>query len=203
MKQAGTILLLFMIFCSVVFGYLIIRSTYKKTNIMNYTSLETIHSLEYGDISVERYYRNGAAVKAFGFYRDGTMKSEFYLTDKTGYSSKFISYYPNRQIETRSLKWIEGDVKHYLYEEFFEGGMVRRREGTKVPKWEYYDDNGDPTLFYLKDGEKVTEILFYPGAKKQEESDYYKGKRNGKWVQWDTTGHIVRNELYKDGVKLD
>ena len=76
-QQAGTVLLLAMIFVSVIFGYLIIRTTYSKKHIENFTALETIHSLEYGDISVERYFRNGQNVKAFGFYKDGTMKSEF------------------------------------------------------------------------------------------------------------------------------
>lgn len=203
MKQAGTILLLFMIFVSTVFGYLIIRTTYSKKHIENYTALETIHTLEYGDISMERYYRNGTNVKAFGFFRDGSLKSEFYVTDNSGYSSKFISYYPNRQIETRSLKWIEGATKHYLYEEFFEDGRTRRREGTKVPQWEYYDEIGDPTLFYIHSGDRITELMFYPGSKKQDESDYVNGKRDGRWNQWDTLGHQTRKEVYKSGIKVE
>lgn len=203
MKQAGTVLLLFMIFCSVVIGYLIVESTYKKKNITNYAKLETIHSLEYGDISVERYYRNGANVKAFGFYKDGTMKSEFYVTDNTGYSSKYISYYPNKQIETRSLKWMEKDEKHFLYEEFFENGNVRRREGSKIPKWEYYDENGELTVITLHNGDRTMEMMFYPGGQKQEESDYRAGKRDGKWFQWNVAGRQTRNEIYKDGVKIN
>ena len=204
MKQkASTVLLLAMIFVSVVYGYLIVRSAYSKKHIENYTALETIHSLEYGDISVERYYRNGKNVKAFGFYKDGTLKSEFYATDNTGYSSKYISYDPDKKIETRSLKWFEGEVKHYLYEEYFPNGKPRRREGTKLSKWEYYDENGEPTLFYLRNGERITEVTFFPGSRKQEESDFYKGKRDGKWVQWDTTGKQTRNEIYQNGVKIN
>lgn len=202
-QQAGTVLLLAMIFISVVFGYLTVRTAFSKKHIENYTALETIHSLEYGDISVERYYRNGKNVKAFGFYKDGTLKSEFYLTDNTGYSSKYISYYPNKQIETRSLKWMEGEVKQSLYEEFFENGKTRRREGTKVLKWEYYDENGEPTLFYLRNGDRITEVTFYPGGKKQDESDFNSGKRDGKWFQWDSTGRQIRNEIYKNGVKIN
>ena len=192
-----------MIFISVVFGYLIVRTAYSKKHIENYTALETIHSAEYGDISVERYYRNGTNVKAFGFYKDGTMKSEFYLTDNSGYSSKYICYYPNKQIETRSMKWIEGETRQYLYEEFFINGKTRRREGTKIAKWEYYDENADPTLFYLRNGDRVTEVMFYPGSRKQEESDYLKGKRDGKWFQWDSTGKQIRSEIYKEGVKIN
>jgi antitoxin component YwqK of YwqJK toxin-antitoxin module len=44
--------------------------------------------------------------------------------------------------------------------------------------------------------------MFYPGSKKQEESEYLNGKRDGRWQQWDTTGHQIRNEVYKDGVKI-
>ncbi len=202
MKQAGTILLLVMIFCSVVFGYLIVQSTYKKKNVPNYTKLETIHSLQYGDISVERYYRNGANVKAFGFYKDGSMKSEFYLTDNTGYSSKFISYFPNRQIETKSIKWIEGDVKHFIYEEYFENGKTRRREGSKIDKWEYYDEIGELTMINLHDGDRTTETMFFPGGRKQDESEFLKGQRDGHWYQWDSSGTQTKNELYTNGVKI-
>ncbi len=202
-QQWGTVLLLGMIFCSVVAGYLIVRTTVTKKKIENYTSLETIHSLKYGDISVERYYRNGKNVKAFGFYKDGSLKSEFYLTDNSGNASKYISYYPNKQIETRSLKWMEGPVKHFLYEEFFEDGRTRRREGTNVSTWEYYDENGDPTMMYLRNGERITEVLFFPGAKKQEESEFFNGKRDGKWIQWDTSGRKTRDEAYKNGIKIE
>lgn len=201
-NQTGTVILLFMIFVSVVAGFLIVNTTYKKKNKDNYRKLETIHTVEYGDISLERYYRNGVNVKAFGYYKDGTLKSEYYVTDKLGNSSKFVSYYPNRQVETNSSSWLENGVKHFLYEEYFPNGKVRRREGSQIPKWEYYDENGDPTVFYIKDSNRTTEIMFYPGSKKQEESEYLNGKRDGRWQQWDTTGHQIRNEVYKDGVKI-
>jgi antitoxin component YwqK of YwqJK toxin-antitoxin module len=201
--QAGTLILLFMIFISVVTGYLIVDTTYKKKNKDNYKKQEVIHTIEYGDISLERYYRNGMNVKAFGYYKDGSLKSEYYVTDKSGNSSKFVSYYPNRQVETHSMSWIEDGKKQFLYEEYFPNGKVRRREGSQIPNWEYYDENGDPTVFYLKQGERTTETMFYPGGKKHDESEYLSGKRDGKWIQWDTAGVMIRNEVYDEGVKIN
>ena len=103
----------------------------------------------------------------------------------------------------RSFKWIENNENHYLYEEFFETGKARRREGTQVRKWEYYDEQGDPTLFYIHNGDRITEIMFYHGSKKQEESDYLNGTRDGKWFQWDSTGKMTRNEIYQKGIKIN
>ena len=200
--QTSTILLLFMIFVSVVVGALIIQTAYSKKNTQNFNLLGTVQSLKYGEISMERYYRNGNNVKAFGFYQDGKMKSEYYLTDNTGYSSKYISYYPNRQIEMKYLRWIEQGVKHYLEEEYFEDGRVRRREGTKVNRWEYYDDKGDPTVIYQRDGDRVKETSYFSGWKKQEEADFINDVRDGNWIQWDTSGVVTRNEIYKNGVKI-
>lgn len=200
--QAGTVILLSMIFVSVVAGYLVVNTTYKKKNKENYKKLETIHTVEYGDISLERFYRNGLNVKAFGYYKDGSLKSEYYVTDKLGNSSKFVSYYPNQQVEIHSMSWLEEGKKHFLYEEYFPDGTVKRREGSQIPKWEYYDEQGDPTVFYLKDGERTTEVMFFPGSRKQDESDYFNGKRDGRWQQWDSTGRQTRDELYKEGVKV-
>lgn len=200
--QTGTVILLGMIFISVVAGYLVVNTTYKKKHKDNYTKQETIHTLEYGDLKMERYYRNGVNVKAFGYYKDGSLKSEYYVTDKAGTSTKFVSYYPNHQVETHSMIWIEDGTRQFLYEEFFKDGKVRRREGSQIPKWEYYDENGDPTVFYLKDGDRTTEVMFFPGGKKQDESDYRSGIRDGRWLQWDTTGHVIRDEKYKDGAKV-
>ncbi len=200
--QKTTILLLFMIFVSVVFGFLIIQTTYAKKSSQNYNLLGTVQSLKYGEISMERYYRNGNNVKAFGFYQDGKMKSEYYLTDNSGYSSKYISYFPNRQIEAKYLRWIEQGTKHYLEEEYFEDGRLRRREGTKVNTWEYYDDHGDPTVIYLRDGDRVKETSYYARWKRQEEADFINDVRDGNWIQWDTSGTVIRNEVYKNGVKI-
>ncbi|MFA6456006.1 MAG: hypothetical protein WCW40_04225 [Bacteroidota bacterium] len=201
--HTGTVILLCMIFISVVAGVLIVKTTYRKKHIENYTALETVHSLEYGDISMERYYRNGMNVKAFGYYKDGTLKSEYYVTDNAATSSKYITYYPDKKIETRSLKWMEGDSSHFLYEEYFPNGKIRRREGSKVSTWEYYDENGDPTVFYYRNGSRVTEVMFYSGGKKQDESDYNGGKRDGKWLQWDSTGNQIRSEMYTNGMKMN
>lgn len=200
--QKTTILLLFMIFVSVVFGFLIIQTTYAKKSSQNYNLLGTVQSLKYGEISMERYYRNGNNVKAFGFYQDGKMKSEYYLTDNSGYSSKYISYYPNKQIETKYLRWIEQGTKHYLDEEYFEDGKVKKREGSKVNKWEYYDDKGDPTVIYFRDGSRVKQISYFAGWKIQEESDFVNDVREGNWIQRDTAGTVIRNEVYKNGVKI-
>jgi antitoxin component YwqK of YwqJK toxin-antitoxin module len=200
--QKTTILLLFMIFISVVVGFLFIQTTYAKKGMQNYNLLGTVQSLKYGEISMERYYRNGNNVKAFGFYQDGKMKSEYYLTDNSGYSSKYISYYPNRQIEAKYLRWIEQGTKHYLEEEFFEDGRLRKREGSKVNMWEYYDDKGDPTVIYQRNGDRVKETSYYSGWKKQEEAEFINDVRDGIWIQWDTVGTMVRNEFYKNGVKI-
>jgi antitoxin component YwqK of YwqJK toxin-antitoxin module len=200
--QSGTVILLAMIFIAVVTGYLVVNTAYKKKNPDQYKQLETLHTREYGDISLERYYRNGMNVKAFGYYKDGTLKSEYYVTDQSGNASKYISYYPNRQVETNSITWLENGKKQFVYEEYFPDGTVRRREGSQIPKWEYYDENGDPTVFYLKDGERTTEIMYFPGSRKQEESDYLNGIRDGRWQQWDSTGRQTRDEVYKDGVKV-
>lgn len=200
--QTGTVILLTMIFVAVVAGYLVVNTAYKKKNADNYKKLETIHTVEYGDISLERYYRNGLNVKAFGYYKDGTLKSEYYLTDKSGNSSKYVSYFPNRQIETHSMSWLENGKKEFFYEEFFPNGKVRRREGSQIPKWEYYDENGDPTVFYFKEGDMTTEVMYYPGGRKQDESEYRSNLRNGRWQQWDTTGRLTRDEVYRDGKKI-
>jgi antitoxin component YwqK of YwqJK toxin-antitoxin module len=200
--QKTTILLLFMIFISVVAGVLIVQTSYAKKIPQNYNVLGTMQSVKYGEISMERYYRNGNNVKAFGFYQDGKMKSEYYLTDNSGYSSKYVSYYPNRQIEAKYLRWIERGTKQYLDEEYFEDGRLRRREGTKVNRWEYYDDNGDPTVIYQRNGDSIKEISYYSGWKKQEEAEFINDIRNGSWIQWDSSGKEIRNEVYTNGVKI-
>ncbi len=201
-NQTGTIILLFMIFVAVVAGYIVVNTAYKKKSADTYKKMETVHTREYGDISLERYYRNGLNVKAFGYYKDGSLKSEYYVTDRDGNSSKYVSYYPNRQIETNSMYWLEDGKKQFIYEEFFENGNVRRREGSQIPKWEYYDENGDPTVFYIKGGDRTTEIMFHPGSRRADESEYLNGVRDGKWQQWDTAGVLIRDELYDAGKKL-
>jgi antitoxin component YwqK of YwqJK toxin-antitoxin module len=200
-KHFGSIVLIFMIFLTVIAGYMIIRYYYTKKTVKSFTRLETIQTRDHGDISVERYYKNGKNIKALGFYKDGSKKSEYYVNDDEGLSTKYITYYPNGQIENRMERWVEGPENHYIDEEFLPDGRLRKREGTKISRWEYYDDDGNPTLMYVRDGERIVETLFYPGGKKQEECEYLSGKRDGKLTEWDSTGVVTKIELYKNGIR--
>ena len=200
--QKGSIVLLIIIFIVIVAGSITVNMLYAKKHVKNKTIFETVNSKKHGEISYERYYSNGKNTRALGFYKDGSLKSEYYLMDNTGTSFKFISYYPNKKMETRSLNWVENGERQYLYEEYFEDGRIRKREGSQLLKWEYYDENGEPTVIYLRGGNRTTETSYYPGWKRQEESEYLNNKRDGHWIQWDTTGNVTKNEEYKDGIRV-
>ncbi len=200
-KHFGAIVMLVLIFFMVVAGILFVRSynAVKKNKLI--TKIETAQSI-HGEISVERYYKNGKYVKALGFYRNGMKKSEFYINDDEGLTTKYISYYPNGQVENKWERWVEAGDQHYLTEEFHPIGKLRKREGSKLLLWEYYDDDGHLTLTYELQGDKSIETMFHANGNKLEQSEYFKGVKQGRVMKWDSNGVVTAIEMYESGNRV-
>lgn len=200
--HATSVLLLIVIFLLVVGGFLYVSKLSEKSHKRNTTSFETQHTLEYGDISVERYYRNGKTVKALGFYKDGTKKSEYYITDSAGTAYQYISYFPNGVVKSHIEQWMKNGSVQYYEEAHYENGNLKKKEGSAIRQWEYYDEDGKPTMFIVNDQNKTTETMFYPNGKIQYTAEYFSGKLNGMWKKWDSLGNIISEEVYKNGEKV-
>ncbi|MBW7887535.1 MAG: hypothetical protein H3C35_04120 [Bacteroidetes bacterium] len=197
-----SVLLLIIIFLTVVGGFLFVRNISQRNHMKNTISLETERSVAYGDISVERYFRNGKTVKALGFYRNGVKKSEYYVTDSSGKSYQYISYFPNGNKKNQIEQWVENGQIQYYEEEYYENGHLKKKEGTQIRQWEYYDEDGRPTMFIVNDQTKTTEIVFYPNGKIQYQAEYFNGKLNGMWKKWDSLGNVTSEEVYKNGQQV-
>ena len=198
-----SIILLFVIFATVIVGFFLIKNTFSKKYGRSVNRLETQHNVEYGDISVERYYRDGKTIKALGFYQNGNKKSEYYVTDSSGMAYQLILYYPNGQRRSYREQWLENNAVQYYEEQYYEDSILKKKEGSKVHQWEYYDEYGKPTLYIINDSLLTTEIMFHPNGNKRYKVEYVDGKLNGLWMKWDENGNLLSQDLYKDGHKVN
>ncbi len=152
----------------------------------------------YGKLEVEEHYKNGQLEIMKAWYDNGkTAFENYYKNDNRLYDS-LISYYRNGQ--TRSMT-LQQDTGRIQYREYYENGTVKVSADSELNR-AFYESGEKESDIKFKQGQVVKVMKWYPNGRLSDESEWWSDKRNGKWFEWDSTGKQIRNEKYKNNVKI-
>jgi antitoxin component YwqK of YwqJK toxin-antitoxin module len=100
------------------------------------------------------------------------------------------------------LLLVMNDTNRVLMRGYYENGALEAY-GDTATSIEYFDNGKKRSETMSKTGQIYKVVRWFRNGKKQEESEWWNDKRNGRWRQWDSAGNRIRNELYRNGTKID
>lgn len=197
MKSVFRIILIVLITLLLSFGCKIRRVSDGKPprdGVMTKTRKEITGEI----MSVEEEYKEGLLVSETVRYADSTIASERFLRVLDRPTDSMRSYYRNGRLQ---FLLVSNDTDRIYMKGYFEDGALQI-VGDTSSTIEYYE-NGNKKFSSLMRRRQIYQVNeWYQNGKLREMSEWWNDKRNGKRIAWDSTGKLVTNELYKDGVKI-
>lgn len=164
------------------------------------------------------------------WYESGKLKAEVKFDVKSPQRAKGLSFYESGRLmgkgnyynQEKDSTWVyyaENDsvkaIEHYIKGQadgqwlvFYENGKVAEEKNYLKGKREglYRQYNVDGTLLfemnYKGDKEEGPVKLFHYNGKPKASGTYRNGQKEGTWLEMDTAGAIVLNEVYRAGKLL-
>ncbi len=166
---------------------------------------KTIFSPEHGDLTVEEYWVRKKLVHSTWYYGNGNKYTEEFYFDNDTLRSRYIRYFPDGNLQSRVDYWGGEHGNEEMYEErYYNNGRLLAKTGTATDRNELYYEDGKPwTLVVFMNRDKREEHYWHSNGRHLDESYWKNGKRHGKWIQRDSTGTVTRNEVYRNGIKLN
>ncbi|MEW5798907.1 MAG: hypothetical protein AB1728_07845 [Bacteroidota bacterium] len=151
-----------------------------------------------------RIPENGIAYsKRYNFVFRSVLDVEDYFVN--GRLKRSVAYHANGNIaiDMRS----SGGNSDTMWTVYFHPNGQKMREMLSVfdtLRWEndWYDDGMQRLSFAHGANDRQTVRRWHANGIKSEESEWQGNMRHGKFIEWDLNGRRIRNEMYRNGVKI-
>lgn len=161
---------------------------------------ETVVSGSFGEFRKETYLKNSMPYRTLAFFKDGKRYFESYTTRLDTISfNHYIEFFPSGEIKEFTTR--ESD-KNEITSGFtyYPNGIMKSRINSDTHVEEYWDETGAKEAEFLAPNSEIKKITkWYHNGQEKEMSELLNTQRNGKWFQWDSLGHQIRNEIYVNG----
>lgn len=148
----------------------------------NGTASSTRYSVVFrSELEYEEQFVNGRSVKTVAYHKNGRKAIETIASGQDSARIRTEYFFPNGQ-KMRETLFISD---------------------TLIAENVWYDDGMLRLNFILGADNKQRVQQWHINGIKSEESEWMGNNRNGKFVHWDSTGRRIRNERYRNGVKIE
>lgn len=154
-----------------------------------------------------RVYRripeNGVAYsKRYNFVLRSELEFEDHFVDRVLVRS--VAIHPNGK-KAFEMTTDQGDPVTMRMEYYYSSGQKMRESiyiaDTLVAENEWYADGMKRLNFALESKRHQSVVRWHNNGIKKEESEWTGNTRNGRFIEWDSSGRRIRNEMYRNGVK--
>lgn len=148
------------------------------------------------EVSMKASLENGRLKWTKGVFDHGSRAIEYYAVINEQIIDSAIRFYPNGVLFSRRVTTV--DSTRRVYDEFHSNGTIRSRNINNY-LYSWYD-TGVLSGRYVFSGEQVGErTLWHNNGKIKEISYWVNDTMNGRYREWDSTGHVLRDMVFAMG----
>ena len=157
------------------------------------------------NVAIQEIFRDDGTLAETVTYVDGMKQG---ATRKFDAEGKIVggSWFENDDLVALGITERDG-VKQGFWQEFWPDGSLRSegeyRDGEREGDWVFYRPSGEKEQEgeYLNGAVHGEWVWWYPGGNIHRREEYTRGSPNGEFVELDTTGRVLVEGRYMDGMK--
>jgi antitoxin component YwqK of YwqJK toxin-antitoxin module len=185
---------LLIIFCALILTGCTVRRISDgkppKDGVVQREMVDQIH----GPLRGEDRYENGVLVRTEMRFKNGKRALERFY----GVNDSTVYYFRTGHTMHILVTNVQGIIS---YRENFEDGTVRIESDTSYTT-EYYRNGTIASRMQYQNGLITTVDRWFENGKRAEHSEWLNDARNGKRMEWDSTGRVLIDERYEHNVKI-
>lgn len=135
------------------------------------------------------------------------LRSELEFEDHyaNGQLVRTVAFHPNGR-KAFEMRNDHSDPAIMQMDYFYSNGQKMREStyiaDTLIVEKEWYTDGMQRLNFTLDESRQQFVVRWHNNGIKKEESEWMGNTRNGKFIEWDSSGRRIRKEMYRNGLKI-